>query len=71
MFLRNFGLGDPETESICCVDMVKVFNEDFPVLEAQQRNMDLNLSRIDIAVDATPLAARRMLQAMIQQETGL
>jgi vanillate monooxygenase len=67
-FVRNFGLGDAETERICAVDMVQVFNEDFPVLEAQQRNMDPGLSRIDISVDAAPLAARRMLQAMIEKE---
>jgi len=67
-FVRNFGLGDAHTEDICRVDMVKVFNEDFPVLEAQQRSMDLKRSRIDIAVDAAPLAARRMLQAMIEKE---
>jgi phenylpropionate dioxygenase-like ring-hydroxylating dioxygenase large terminal subunit len=67
-FVRNFGLGDAETENICGVDMVKVFNEDFPVLEAQQRNMDPNLSRVDIAVDAAPMAARRMLQSLIQKE---
>lgn len=67
-FVRNFGLGDAEIENICRVAMVKVFNEDFPVLEAQQRNMDLKLSRIDIAVDAAPMAARRMLQSLIQKE---
>jgi len=67
-FVRNFGLGDAHTENICRVDMVKVFNEDFPVLEAQQRSMDPDRSRIDIAVDAAPLAARRMLQAMIEKE---
>lgn len=67
-FVRNFGLGDAQTENICCVDMVKVFNEDFPVLEAQQLNMDLKHSRIDIAVDAAPMAARRMLQSLIQKE---
>ena len=48
--------------------MVRVFNEDFPVLEAQQRNADPNQARIDIAVDAAPLAARRMLQSMIEAE---
>ena len=67
-FVRNFGLDDPATEKICAEDMVRVFNEDFPVLEAQQRNMGLNRSKIDIAVDAAPLAARRMLQAMIEKE---
>jgi phenylpropionate dioxygenase-like ring-hydroxylating dioxygenase large terminal subunit len=70
-FVRNFGLGDADTERICAQDMVKVFNEDFPVLEAQQRALDLNpgAPRVDIAVDAAPLAARRMLQAMLANET--
>jgi hypothetical protein len=50
--------------------MVKVFNEDFPVLEAQQRMIDLKpgAPRVDIKVDAAPLAARRMLEAMIARE---
>ena len=70
-FVRNFGLGDPDTERICSVDMVKVFNEDFPVLEAQQRALerDPGAPKVDIAVDAAPLAARRMLQAMIGRES--
>jgi phenylpropionate dioxygenase-like ring-hydroxylating dioxygenase large terminal subunit len=67
-FVRNFGLQDPEMERIFAVDMVQVFNEDFPVLEAQQRNLDVNRSRVDIAVDAAPMAARRMLEAMIRRE---
>jgi phenylpropionate dioxygenase-like ring-hydroxylating dioxygenase large terminal subunit len=69
-FVRNFGLGDPELESIFAVDMVKVFNEDFPVLEAQQRNLELkpDAPRVDIKVDAAPLAARRMLDALLARE---
>ena len=72
-FVRNFGAGDADTERICAVDMVKVFNEDFPVLEAQQRALDREpgAPRIDIAVDAAPLAARRMVQGLIARETGL
>jgi phenylpropionate dioxygenase-like ring-hydroxylating dioxygenase large terminal subunit len=72
-FARNFGLQDPETEAICAGDMVRVFNEDFPILEAQQQAMAMHpqAGKVDIAVDAAPLAARRMLQAMIQGETGL
>lgn len=72
-FVRNFGVGDADTERICAVDMVKVFNEDFPVLEAQQRMLELKpeAPRVDIAVDAAPLAARRMLQGLIAAETGL
>ena len=69
-FVRNFGLGDAQTERICSVDMVKVFNEDIPVLEAQQRMLDMQpgMAQLDIAVDAAPLAARRLLQAMIGRE---
>jgi phenylpropionate dioxygenase-like ring-hydroxylating dioxygenase large terminal subunit len=69
-FVRNFGLGDPEMEKILSVDMVNVFNEDFPVLEAQQRSLDLKpgAPRVDIKVDAAPLAARRMLEGMIIRE---
>jgi hypothetical protein len=47
-----------------------VFNEDIPVLEAQQRMLERAPAApaIDIAVDAAPLAARRMLQALLAQE---
>lgn len=70
-FVRNFGLRDAEVDAICGRDMVNVFNEDFPVLEAQQRMLDLKpgAPRVDIKVDAAPLAARRMLEAMIAGET--
>jgi len=69
-FVRNFGLGDAEMENIFSLDMVKVFNEDFPVLEAQQRMLDLAPAapKIDIRVDAAPLAARRMLAAWVSKE---
>ena len=67
-FVRDFGVGDAETEKVCAVDMVKVFNEDFPVLEAQQRGMEGSSSKIDIPTDAAPLAARRMLEAMLARE---
>lgn len=69
-FVRNFGLKDAEMEKIFAVDMVKVFNEDFPVLEAQQRMLELKpgAPKVDIKVDAAPLAARRMLEAMLAKE---
>jgi phenylpropionate dioxygenase-like ring-hydroxylating dioxygenase large terminal subunit len=69
-FVRNFGLADPEMESICSNDMVRVFNEDFPVLEAQQRMLELkpDAPRVDIKVDAAPIAARRLLEALIRRE---
>jgi phenylpropionate dioxygenase-like ring-hydroxylating dioxygenase large terminal subunit len=66
-FVRNFGLDDPGMKKIFAEEFVSVFREDIPVLEAQQRNLDLRPGApgIDIAVDAAPMAARRMLQAMI------
>lgn len=69
-FVRNFGLGDAQTEGICSRDMVRVFNEDIPVLEAQQRMRELkpDADSIDIKVDAAPLAARRLLAAMLERE---
>jgi phenylpropionate dioxygenase-like ring-hydroxylating dioxygenase large terminal subunit len=69
-FVRNFGLGDAETEAICSRDMVRVFREDIPVLEGQQRTLDLKpgAPTIDIKVDAAPMAARRMLQAMLNEK---
>ncbi len=69
-FVRNFKLDDPAVNRVFEVDLVGVFNEDIPVLEAQQRMLELGRGapRVDIAVDAAPLAARRMLQAMLDQE---
>ena len=69
-FVRNFGLREPETEAVCSRDMVRVFHEDIPVLEAQQRMRELKpeASSIDIKVDAAPLAARRLLAAMLERE---
>jgi phenylpropionate dioxygenase-like ring-hydroxylating dioxygenase large terminal subunit len=69
-FVRGFKRDDPATEKVFAEDMVKVFHEDVAVLEAQQRRMDLkpDAARIDIKVDAAPLAARRMLAAMIAAE---
>ena len=68
-FVRNFGLRDAEIDAICSRDMVRVFHEDIPVLEAQQRALDLRpgAPALDIKVDAAPLAARRMLQAMLNK----
>jgi len=68
-FVRNFGLDDAQMEAIFSRDMVRVFNEDIPVLEAQQRNLDLKPTApaVDIKVDAAPLAARRMLRALLEE----
>jgi len=71
-FVRNFKLGDPAVDRVFEVDFVRVFNEDVPVLEAQQRMLELmpGAPKIDIAVDAAPLAARRMLERLLAQEAA-
>jgi vanillate O-demethylase monooxygenase subunit len=69
-FVRNFGLNDPQKERILSEGMVKVFNEDIPILEAQQRNWNASGPEINIAVDAAPMAARRMLEAMMARESA-
>ena len=67
-FVRNFGIRDAKAERLFSEGMVKVFNEDIPILEAQQRNRNADGAGINIAVDAAPMAARRMLEAMIAGE---
>ena len=71
-FVRNFGLNDPDMERVFAVDFVKVFNEDIPILEAQQRMLEHSpgAPKIDIAVDAAPLAARRLLEKLLCAENG-
>ena len=71
-FVRNFRLNDPAVEQIFNLDFVRVFNEDIPVLEAQQRMLELrpDAPKVDLAVDAAPLAARRLLQALLAEEQG-
>ena len=69
-FVRNFGHDDPAIEKILAVDFVNVFREDVVVLEAQQAMMSRKpgAPQIDIRVDAAPLAARRMLAALMAGE---
>ena len=69
-FVRAFGLDDPVLDKVFEEDFVDVFREDVVVLEAQQRMMEMkpDAPRIDINVDAAPLAARRMLDEMIAAE---
>lgn len=72
-FVRAFGLDDPALERVFAEDFVKVFREDVAVLEAQQRMQARKPSapRVDINVDAAPLAARRMLEALINAEDSI
>jgi hypothetical protein len=71
-FLRSFALDDPATEEMFSVGMVKVFHEDVAVLEAQQRMNEWKPDApvISINVDASPMAARRLLNEMIEAESA-
>lgn len=70
-FARAFGQKDPAVEKIFD-GMVNVFHEDFVVLEAQQRMMDLkpDAPQINIKVDAASIHARMLLEKMIAAEQG-
>ncbi|MEO7403095.1 MAG: aromatic ring-hydroxylating dioxygenase subunit alpha, partial [Burkholderiales bacterium] len=69
-FVRGFQLDDPTAERMFAVDFVNVFREDIVIFEAQQRAIDRNPNapKIDLKVDAAPLAARRMLDFMVKGE---
>ena len=68
--MRGFNRDDPATEKMFAEDFVKVFREDVVVIEAQQRRMEATpgAPQISIAVDAAPMAARRMLDELIAKE---
>lgn len=69
-FVRGYGLDDSELDRVFEGGFLDVFHEDVAVLEAQQRNIDLNphASGINIAVDAAPMAARRLIGELIATE---
>lgn len=69
-FARAFGRDDPEVERFFSEGMRQVFDEDFVILEAQQRRMSEmpNAPRIDIRTDNGPILARRMLDRLIMVE---
>ena len=71
-FVRSFNLDDPATEKMFAENFVEVFREDVVVIEAQQRRMESmpNAPQISIAVDAAPLAARRLLDEMLGRENS-
>lgn len=71
-FVRNFDLDNPAVEKMFAEDFVKVFREDVVVIEAQQRRMASmpGAPQVSIAVDAAPLAARRLLDEKINAENN-
>ncbi|MFM9968843.1 MAG: Rieske 2Fe-2S domain-containing protein [Burkholderiales bacterium] len=71
-FVRSFNLDDPATEKMFAEDFVKVFREDVVVIEAQHARIKSmpNAPQISIAVDAAPMAARRILDEMLNKENS-
>ena len=69
-FVRGFNLHDAATERMFAEDFVRVFREDVVVIEAQQRRMESmpGAPQVSIAVDAAPMAARRVLDEMMKKE---
>lgn len=69
-FVRGFNLQDATTEKMFAEDFVRVFREDVVVIEAQQRRMESlpGAPQISIAVDAAPMAARRMLDELMEKD---
>jgi vanillate monooxygenase len=67
---RNFGLDDPEVEDAFRTRFTEVFLEDKIVLEGQQQMIDRSpgAATIDINSDAPAIAARRMLDDLIEDE---
>ncbi len=69
-FARNFGFDDPAIEDLFSRGMVKVFEEDFAILEAQQARMSgyPDVNQVDSRNDVGVVRARRMLQKRIEEE---
>ena len=71
-FARAFGHDDPEMDYFFGPGMVKVFEEDFSILEAQQRMLEKypDRKRVSTIYDRGPFLARRMLDKMIEAENA-
>ncbi len=69
-FARTFGFNDPEIEAFFARGMLKVFQEDFPVLEAQQARMDAypGATQIDTRNDAGVNRSHRLLDQYLRAE---
>ena len=69
-FARNFGFDDPDIEDFFSRQMVKVFEEDFAILEAQQARMSAypGATQVDGRNDAGVVRAHRLLARRIEEE---
>lgn len=71
-FARNFGFDDPAVEDFFSRAMVKVFEEDFSILEAQQARISAypGANQVDGRNDVGVVRANRMLRRRIEAEQG-
>ena len=69
-FARTFGFDDPDVEEFFSRGMITVFEEDFPVLQAQQARISAypGAGQVDSINDIGVNRARRMLQKRIEME---
>ncbi len=69
---RNYGIDDAKLDEMTWERIRLTFCEDTEMIEGQQRRQDLdrNAPKVDINYDSGPLAARRILAAMIAAEQG-
>ncbi len=69
-FARTFGFDDPEVEEFFSRGMLTVFEEDFPILQAQQQRISAypGATQVDSRNDAGVNRARRMLQRRLDME---
>jgi phenylpropionate dioxygenase-like ring-hydroxylating dioxygenase large terminal subunit len=69
-FARAFKHDDPEMDRFFGPGMVKVFEEDFSILEAQQRMLEKYPAerRVSTIYDKGPAMARQMLERLVEAE---
>jgi vanillate O-demethylase monooxygenase subunit len=72
-FARNFRIDDRALDQKLLETVVKIFNEDKVLLEAQQRSLEAappGYQWIDVNADAGSIQARRVLQAALDSEAA-
>ena len=72
--VRQFRLQDPALDDIIRDGIVRTFDQDKAILEAQQRELgpdpDNVAFPVSIRVDAGPIQGRKLLASMIARETA-
>ncbi len=69
---RNFGAGDESISAKVLEQIDIAFEEDFAILEAQQHSMDTFpvTDDVKLALDSAPTRQRRIVQRMLDAESG-